>query len=75
MVRPVRIRNARLLAAMASAGHNTRSLSVKAGVCEATISEVLNLRVNPTAETRRKLAAALGVSQRDLFNVEGLRHG
>ena len=74
MIRPVRKRHAVLLAAMATAGENTRSLSLKAGVCEATISEVLNLRVNPTTETRRKLSAALGMSQRDLFSVEDSRN-
>lgn len=70
-MRKPRIRNARLVAAIASHGFTNRSLAAATGLCEATLSKIINYRVEPAPETRRRIASALASSQHNLFAAEG----
>ena len=56
MTRKPRIRNAALLAAMATAGHNNRTLAKACDLARPTISEILNRRVEPKPITKRTIA-------------------
>lgn len=68
-MRKPRIRLAALSAVMSAKGFNSRSLSAATGINEASISKILNLRVEAAPESRRRIAAALGVPQRSIFGV------
>lgn len=56
---------------MARQGHNGNSLARQAGIDKGTLSQAINLRCNPKAETRQKIAAVLGVPQSRLFAQAG----
>ena len=59
MTRRPRIRNAQLLAAMAEQAVNSLALAKSTGIAPSTISQALNLRVQPSPETIAKICAAL----------------
>lgn len=54
-----RIRNAKLLAEMATQGFNNTALASRAGLAPATLSQALNLRVEPSPATVAALCAVL----------------
>lgn len=71
MRRQIRPKNIRLLSAMGEQGFTVRLLSERALLTPATVSRVLNQRLDPKPETKIKIATALGLRVKDLFPEVG----
>lgn len=52
---------------MVQRGMNNLELADKTGIDRRTISEYRNLKGNPTLETIKKIAKALGINEKELF--------
>ena len=67
-----RTKNVPLLAAMASAGITGKQLAEKANLHPASLSQILNERVEPKPETVKRIASALEVSPSELFGKKAV---
>ena len=62
-------KNVALITAIATKGITSRTLATQTGLSHLTISAALNMRCAQKPETKRAIAAALGVPQRSIFGV------
>ena len=70
MPRRVRPKYVPLLVALAERQLSARMFAVRAGLHPATISAIINRRVDPKPATRSRIARALNLSVHDLFPAE-----